>query len=76
MIRQAVDIRAWRINCAEQTSILLVISGNIEQCHGGVFLVRRSSAAVMGEGTDIMTHKDVCGHGVDPALDCPPRAAG
>lgn len=76
MIRQTADIRVWRIDSAEQTSILLVTSGNIEQCHAGVFLVRRSSAAVMGEETDITTHKDVFGDGEDPALDPSHWAAG
>lgn len=51
-------------------------SGNIEWCHGGVFLVRKSSAAVMGEETDITTHKDVCDYGEDPRLDPPPWATG
>lgn len=58
-----------------QSSILLVMSGTTEPRQGGVLLVMRNSAAVMGEGTNITTDKDVCGH-EDPALDTPPWAAG
>lgn len=73
MIRQAADTGVWRINSAGQSSILLVMSGTTEQ--GGVLLVMRSGAAVMSEGTDITTDKDVCGC-EDPALDTPSWAAG